>query len=261
MGGGGKGGGVGGNQISATPDPAISAFTEEVRAGTKPIRDTVFAQISEALRTGGVGARLPIVQKGNEASRSATSAALRSFDEATAGTGTERSPLTAAARGQISLAGEQRTAGIPVEAARELTQIAPNVALGSASTIIQGLTNAAGIGTQQAIGGEQIAAQRDIAKGNQQAAIISGIFSAVGGAAGGAAACWIAAVLYGEGSMEFYAARSWIFHQWRGPVAACTRITYRIIGRPVAWIARRSPLVQSWLRPWFDRAVACAGRA
>jgi len=74
--GGGKDGGGGGGTISTTTDPAMSAAVSEMTATSRPVRNEVYRQVLEAMTTGGIGARLPIVQRGVEASRAATSSAM-----------------------------------------------------------------------------------------------------------------------------------------------------------------------------------------
>lgn len=180
--GGGKGGssGAGSTSISAQPDPETSAFTKELREGTKPIRDEVFGQVLEALKTGGIGARLPIVQRAVEGSRAATSQALNATTAAASGTGLEKSPFLARILAETRLGGEQATAGIPTAVAKEFIDIAPALATGSAAQILTGLTGAGALGNQRAIAGSQIQASRDIAKGQQQTEIYSALFQAAG---------------------------------------------------------------------------------
>lgn len=77
------------------------------------------------------------------------------------------------------------------------------------------------------------------------------------GAAAGAMMpmCWVAEALYGKHSRETAMARYWITVGWQGPYAKLGRALYRAIGRPVAALTRRSPLVRRLLKPLFDRAV------
>jgi len=168
----GKGGSARGPQLTANPDPELQAFTKEIRETSKPVRDEVFSQVLEALKTGGVGAQIPSIQRSVEASKQATSSALRGLDEDLASSGFGRTGFGARARGETLLAGEQATAQIPTLMAQDWLSVAPSLALGSAAQSFGGLTSAAGIGTQQRIAGSQIQAQRDIAKGQMLGDII-----------------------------------------------------------------------------------------
>lgn len=183
--GGGKGGSAnkGSTSISAAPDPEVSAFTKELREGTKPIRDEVFGQVLEALKTGGIGARLPIIQKSVEASRAATSEALTATKASASGTGLEKSPFLQTLLANTRLAGAASTNAIPQNIAKEFIDIAPSLATGSAAQILTGLTGAGQLGNQRAIAGSQIQAQRDIGKGNQQTELFSSLFKAAATAA------------------------------------------------------------------------------
>jgi hypothetical protein len=180
--GGGKGGsaGSGSTAITANPDPETSAFTKELREGSKPIRDEVFGQVLEALKTGGIGARLPIIQKSVEASRAATSQALTDTKAAASGTGLEKSPFLARILAETRLGGEQQTNAIPQAVAKEFIDIAPALATGSSAQILTGLLGAGSLGNQRSIAGSQVQASRDIAKGQQQMQLYSSLFSAAG---------------------------------------------------------------------------------
>ena len=114
------------------PDPSISQFTSEVREQSRPVREEVFKQVFEALRTGGIGARLPIAQRGVESSRAATSATLRELDEGFAQAGGRNNEFNQRIRALTSMAGAQETEAIPTAIAREWADIAPSLALGSA---------------------------------------------------------------------------------------------------------------------------------
>jgi len=227
-------------------------FEREIREASKPTRDLVFSQVTEALKTGGVEAQIPSIQRSVEASRGATSSALRGLDEDLASSGLGRTGFGARARAETLLAGESGTANIPTAMAADWLSVAPSLALGSSAQSIGALTSAAGIGTQQRIAGSQIQAQRDIAKGNQNSQMVSSLFGALASGAGAAAGCWIAARLYGAGSLEYHAARWWIFDGWHGRGAALVRWAYLRYGERVARLPRWALLP---LKPAFDVAV------
>jgi hypothetical protein len=115
-----------------------SAFFKE----STPARQELLSQMEEALTTGGVGARMPIISKAEEASKQATSRSLRALEGQLAQTGQAGTPFGTRALGEMSQRGEQATAAIgPQMAAQFLAQIAPLV-FGQASQGIQGLSGA-----------------------------------------------------------------------------------------------------------------------
>src|SRR3989304_3775010 len=118
FGGGRRSSGGGGGGFTSTPDPEVSAFAKEVREQSRPVREEVFKQVFEALRTGGIGARLPIAQRAVESSRSATSATLRELDEGFAQAGGRNNEFYQRIRALTALAGRQETEGIPTAIAR-----------------------------------------------------------------------------------------------------------------------------------------------
>jgi hypothetical protein len=145
------------------------------------------------------------------------------------------------------LAGEQATRAIGPGVAREFINVAPNLALGAAGTVISGLSSAADVGVRQLA----IGTQASIA---QLQAFVS-MMNAIGGSgssAGAAAAmCWVAAAVYGFGTPEFFAARRFIVVLWRGRVADATRWLYLRIG---PWLGRRPKLCRLF-KPLLDVAV------
>ena len=183
-------GGTSGSQITGAPDPNVSGFVKEVRQQSGPVRDQVFSQISEALRTGGVNARIPIIQSSVEASKAATSQALKGLDQQTAqaGPGYANSPFAQMVRAQTQLQGSQSTEAIGPAIAKEFVDIAPSVALGSSAQIFTGLGTASSLGLQGAIAGQSLQAQRDIAKGNQMSQLYASLIKSVGSVGAAAAA-------------------------------------------------------------------------
>jgi hypothetical protein len=177
------GGGKSGSQVSTTPDPNISAFVQEVRGESRPVRQEIFRQVTEALKTGGVGAQIPLITRAVESSRAATS---RTLAETEASLGRSRlagTPFGQRILAETRLGGETATAQIPTALAQQFTSVAPNLALGSAGTVISGLTNASQIGVAQ----RQIGAQESIAQMQMWGQIISALLGAGGSVGSGAA--------------------------------------------------------------------------
>lgn len=105
----------------------------------------VSQQMQEALSTGGIGARLPIVQRGIEATNAATSQALTSAREdfARAGMG-PGDPFALETLANLELAGALESAGIPLAAAQQFIDLAPNFALGGTTPIVTSQQRSAG---------------------------------------------------------------------------------------------------------------------
>ena len=236
----GKGGSVGRSASEGNLMDLATNITKEAQ----PLRQEVLGQTLEAMQTGGVGARLPIVQKGIEASRAGTSSAIQQLDESLARGGLGRSSVGDALRASTLLQGELATQAIPQAVATQMIGIAPTLTTGLTGQAMQGWGSATGAANQRA----GISAQRDIAKGNQQVEYTKAITSMVGSMA---MACWVAARLYGWYTPEWYAARFFLFTAWQGPVAQCVRWAYLRWGQRLA----AHPRACEWLRPLFDVAV------
>lgn len=237
-------------QPAGTTSPELSAFLKEFTEQSRPVRQDVFAQINEAQRTGGIGAQIPSIQKSVEASRAATSGALRGFDEqsASAGPGFAGSEFSKRIRALMALSGAQETEAIPTTYAKQLSDVAPALALGSASTLTSGLVPMSQLGLQSTISRQQVNAQQQAAKGQSDSATIGAIVSIAAIAA--QAYCWIAETLYGRYSVKAYRARLGLA-RWDGPTAAFVRWVYVWAG-PL--LARRRWLCLP-LKPLFDAAV------
>lgn len=108
-------------------------------SGTKGLNNTLIQQITEALRTGGIGAQLPIVNQAVSGASQATSDALRATQDSLATSGLTRTPY-----GQSILAGQrqqgaQATARIPTDYASQYIAQAPQMSQGLLSTILGAL--------------------------------------------------------------------------------------------------------------------------
>ena len=239
---------IGAGKKGETPQTGqLDALIKEFADVSRPAREELFGQVSEALTTGGVGARIPIISKSVEASKAATSQALKQIDESLARSGLATSPFGARVRaGEVSR-GARATAAIPTNIAQQLISFAPNLVTGTGGQVLQG----AGVAAQTAGASQAAAAANELA-------FLNALVGAGGtiGAGKAIAACWIAAVLYGEGSVEFLFARHWIFVEWQGPVAAIARWIYLCVGQRLAPAVAKSNLLKALFRPLFDRAVA-----
>lgn len=83
-------------------------------------------QISEALTSGGIGARLPLAQRAVEATRSATSNALRGTDARLARTNLAGTPFGESIRSGVALEGAVKAADAPIQVTMQaLEQLLP----------------------------------------------------------------------------------------------------------------------------------------
>ncbi len=144
MGGGGSGKGKT-DASSDLADIAKSFFSE-----TKGVRGELVQQMGEALTTGGVGARMPIIRKAEESSRQATSNALRALEKELAVTGQAGTPFGTRAKAETTQRGEMGTSQIGPSMIAQFLQQIPGVITGSNQMTIQGLSGAAGAEAQQA---------------------------------------------------------------------------------------------------------------
>lgn len=170
----GGGGGKDTNQPSgsAALERFLGEYTEQTRSG----RSTLFAQITEALKTGGVGARLPIVGKAVEASKAATSSAMRGTEETLARTGLTRTPWGQNVLAGQRLEGELAVSRIPTDMTQAFLAGTLPAFTGAPNTIVGGYSNLAATQTQAQI---------------SQNTLINDLFTSIfaaGGAIGGAAA-------------------------------------------------------------------------
>ena len=143
------GGGKGASGSSSALAHIANAFFQQ----TTPLRHELTSQMEEALKTGGIGARIPIITRAVESSKRATSSALRGTGEELARTGLRGTPFGENIMAGTRMEGELRTSQIPTDmVAQFLTQI-PNFVLGAANTAITGLSGAAGAQAQGAMAG------------------------------------------------------------------------------------------------------------
>ena len=139
------GGGKGETKTSKTLSKIAEAFFTE----TTPVRQELTSQMSEALTTGGVGARMPIISKSQEASRQATSNALRALDAQLAQTGQAGTPFGTRAKAETTQRGEMATSRIPTDIVSQLLQVIPGFIMGQSQQAVSGLGAAGQMQAQQ----------------------------------------------------------------------------------------------------------------
>lgn len=233
----------GGKSSRASGSRQLEAFAGELRTESRPGRRELFGQIFEALRTGGIGARLPIIQRAVESSMGATSQALRETEDRLRGVGLEGTPFGQRILSDVTREGEFATSQIPTNIAQELINLAPSFITGAGQTATGagGAATAANARVQSA----NVAAQAQILS-----SLILGASGA--GAAGGAAVCWIAYALYGP-TDKFVYAFSWVNGPMlRSKLGKLAHKLYLKIGPTIA----KYPVLCQLLKPLFDRAVS-----
>lgn len=132
---GGGGGGAAKSQGQSRTKPTKEArqIQAATAQGSVPNILEGSRQIFEALTTGGVGARLPVAQRGVEAANVATSQAVEGAREDFARAGMNpNDPFALETLGNLELAGATQAAGIPVDLARELMAAALQISSGVA---------------------------------------------------------------------------------------------------------------------------------
>jgi hypothetical protein len=108
-----KRGGKDKGETNTSGSAALEAFAKEMQEMSRPVREETFSQVLEGLKTGGIGARIPMITSAVEASPGATSNALRQIDDQNALMGTSGTFTGQRARADALMSGEQRTAQLP----------------------------------------------------------------------------------------------------------------------------------------------------
>lgn len=162
-----KGGGGGGGDSGQ-----LTQFLSELSGETRPLRDELSSQFLEALQTGGIGARLPIIGAAQEQSRAGTARSLTGTQEQLTRMGLGRTPFAASTMAQTRMQGEQATSMIPSQVAQAFIGSAPQYAMAPVGAMVSGAGN---INTN--------ASNRDIAKGNQNSQMMTGLMTAAAAAA------------------------------------------------------------------------------
>lgn len=217
---------------------ALEQVSQETFELAKPTLQETFAQGLEALQTGGVGAQIPIIQRSVEAARAALSGTQRSLEEGFATVGISgQDPFAQGVLAETQQRGEFDISQIPTQGAQQAAGVAQQIAQGFPSVAVSGLGTAAGVRAQRQ---------------QNELEFLSSIF---GAAAAGPTACWVADLLYGEGSLRAAYARSWVqaHDNW------FTRL-YRRRGQDwAAWLGAH-PWAQPLARPIWGAMVRLGRR-
>ncbi len=130
-------GGSSGSQSSPYAS-ALWSLGSQLFREANPTLKLLFGQMQEALKTGGVGAQIPIIQQAVASARSAQAGALGSAKDAMARLGLGSSPLANSQLASANMNIEQGIAGIPTSMAQQM--------IGQAGSLASGVTGM-GLGT------------------------------------------------------------------------------------------------------------------
>lgn len=95
-----------------TAAKSLFQSSTSTREGGQAARNTALSQLNEGLQTGGIGARIPVIQRAIEASKSSTAAGLRGLDERFASSRIAGTPFAERIRAGAATEGAARTADI-----------------------------------------------------------------------------------------------------------------------------------------------------
>lgn len=135
----GGGGGKGNEAGEDLADIAKQFFGE-----TTPLRQEMIDQFMEALTTGGVGARIPIINKALESSRRAESQTMQGTEENLARTNLAGTPFGAMVRSSTEQQGNLATSQIPTNIIAGMLQQIPGFITGTNQVVTSGMGQAAG---------------------------------------------------------------------------------------------------------------------
>lgn len=121
---------------------------ESILQQSAPARKELLGQTLEALKTGGVGARIPIIQRAVEASKQATGNALRETSGQLAGRGIT-GPYASSILSATREAGGQAASQIPTNIAGQMIGAAPGIVGGFTGQALGGLSTAGSLDLQR----------------------------------------------------------------------------------------------------------------
>lgn len=108
---------------------------------TKGLNNELLSQFTEALRTGGIGAQIPIVQQSVSEANRATSDTLRQTEDSLARSGLSRTPYGQAILSGTRMQGNQAAAQIPTNYAQQFISQAPQFTGGILEAILGAARN------------------------------------------------------------------------------------------------------------------------
>ena len=128
--------GAGKSKAEGKMSKFATTMMKEFWAETRETRQTYQDQMQELLTTGGVGARVPIIARAEEAQRTATSQAIGSVDERLAQKGLAGTPFGEAIRAQTVQQGASTVAGVGPGMAAQWLQTIPGYLQAQSSSVM-----------------------------------------------------------------------------------------------------------------------------
>lgn len=142
MAGGGKGGGGSGTS------QVLEDISKQLFEETTPLRGEYIGQLLEGLVTGGIGARIPLVQQSVERSKLASARTMRQQDESLAMSSLLGTPFGESIRAQSRQQAAQQQAAIPGQMTQQFMQALPSFLTGQGQTVVTGLGTAGQVANQ-----------------------------------------------------------------------------------------------------------------
>lgn len=144
--------GGGGGKSSGQTGQNLLPFAKAFEGETRPLRSQLFGNITEALRSGGVGANVPIIQSSVSAARSSLGEALRGSSEGLSRSGLQGTPFGQRQMAQSRQQGMMGISQIPTQLAQQLIQMA-TTGVGLAGGTLSPLGSAGTSSSKQGRGG------------------------------------------------------------------------------------------------------------
>ena len=170
---------MGGKTPSTAAAKQLAQLSTRMFEQSNPARRNMFKQLNEALTTGGVGARIPIIQRAVGDVRAGTAASSQRASEQAARSGLGGSPFAAQQLAGIQMAGSQQESRIPTDIAQQL--IAGGPGLISSGSGIPGLAAAANLQQSAANVGAQNTGAMYGAGGNALGQLLGNVGYSSGG--------------------------------------------------------------------------------
>lgn len=149
----------------------LASLSEKMHKESDPARKMMFSQLTEALKTGGIGARIPIIQRAVADVNASTARSSQVAGQMLSRSGIGGTPYAAQALQGIRAAGAETAARIPTDTAQEMIRGGPGLITSGSG--IPGLSAAASL--------QQSAANQ----ASQNQAMMYGGFGQAAGAIGG----------------------------------------------------------------------------
>lgn len=151
----------GGKDVETKQSETQSKLAQGLFQETAPLRSEMFGQFLEGLRTGGIGAQIPIIQRAIEQSRLATSNTMRQIDEQMATSGVAGTPFGQSVRAGALMQGAQAESQVPTNILQQFLAMVPGMVGQQGATGMSGMSAATASDAQ--IRAAQIAAVAQMA--------------------------------------------------------------------------------------------------